>query len=463
MSNQNKWKIAVDRGGTFTDVIGLDPDGVFHCLKLLSSSSDYEDASIEGIRRMIGIGPDDSLSAGIIQGLRFGTTVATNALLERKGCSTALLITKGFADLLEIGFQNRPEIFSLCIKKSPPLYSTVVEVDERVGSRGTVVKGLDEKGLSAQLELLKASGVDSVAVVLMHSWINPIHELRSGDILKEQGFSNIFLSHRTVNLIKMVSRGQSTLVDAYLSTVLAQYLETIKSEAGPVHLEFMQSSGSLTLPEEFNGKNAILSGPAGGVAAVARIADEMKVGGVVGFDMGGTSTDVSRFDGRFEKIYEQVIGDIPLQTEMLNIVTVAAGGGSVLNFDGQKMTAGPESAGASPGPACYGMGGPLTITDANLLTGRIVPWYFPKTFGPRNDSPLDTKIVEERFARLVAEINGSMGTSYGLHDAAAGFLRVANEKMAMAIKEISVSKGFDVREYALVCFGEVRGGSMPAP
>ena len=457
MANPKKWKIAVDRGGTFTDVVGIDPDGIYHSLKLLSVSPQYEDPSIEGVRRMLGLASDEALPKDIIEGIRFGTTVATNALLERKGCNVALLITKGFSDLLEIGFQNRPEIFSLCIKKSPPLYSTVIEVDERIDSQGRVVKGLDEGVLAAQLEELKKAGVDSVAIVLMHSWTNPGHELRAEEILKEHGVSNIFLSHRTVNLIKMVSRGQSTLVDSYLSTVLARYLEGIKKKSGTIPLEFIQSSGTLTPPEELRGKNAILSGPAGGVVAVARIADDKKISGAIGFDMGGTSTDVSRFDGKFEKIYEQVVGGIPLQTEMLNIVTVAAGGGSILRFDGQKMTAGPESAGSNPGPACYGFGGPLTVTDANLLTGRLNPEYFPKTFGRDNNSSLDTEVVHEKFLKLSEEINSSTGTSYSLHDIAAGFLRVANEKMAMAIKEISVSKGFDIRDHSLVCFGGAGG------
>ncbi len=320
-----------------------------------------------------------------------------------------------------------------------------------------MVKGIDEGALAAQVEGLKRSGVDSIAIVLMHSWTNPGHELRVEEILKEHEVSNIFLSHRTINLIKIVSRGQSTLIDAYLSIVLARYLEGIRKRSGTIPVEFMQSSGALTPPEEFRGKNAILSGPAGGVVAVARIADEKKLKGVIGFDMGGTSTDVCRFGGKFEKVYEQVVGGIPLQTEMLNIVTVAAGGGSILRFDGQKMTAGPESAGSDPGPACYGFGGPLTVTDANLLTGRITPEHFPKTFGSDNNSSIDTEVVREKFIKLTDEINGSMGTSYSMHDIAAGFLRVANEKMAMAIKEISVSKGFDVREHALICFGGAGG------
>jgi 5-oxoprolinase (ATP-hydrolysing) len=456
-NNSSKWKFAVDRGGTFTDVIGLDPSGSFRTMKLLSNSSEYEDASIEGIRRVLGLRPDESLPEEDIEGIRFGTTVATNALLERKGGRVALLISKGFSDLLEIGYQDRPDIFSLCIKKTAPLYSTIIEVEERSDSKGSVITGLNTEKLKSDIQGLDREYIDSVAVVLMHSWINPEHELLCEKVLAENGISNIFLSHRAVNLIKIVSRGQSTLVDAYLSTVLAQYVDGINRASGKIKVEFMQSSGLLTPPASFTGKNALLSGPAGGVIAVAEIAEGRGVRGAIGFDMGGTSTDVSRFDGEFQKRHEHVIAGIPLQVEMLDIVTVAAGGGSILSFDGQKMTAGPESAGSYPGPACYGFGGPLTVTDANLLTGRIIPGYFPKTFGPGRKSSLEPEIVNQKFGELTDEINDAMETSYTQQDIAAGFLRVANEKMALAIKEISVSRGFDVRDYALICFGGAGG------
>jgi 5-oxoprolinase (ATP-hydrolysing) len=457
MKSASKWKFAVDRGGTFTDVIGLDTDGMFHSLKLLSRSDDYEDASIEGVHRMLELSPADPLPADRIESIRFGTTVATNALLERKGGKVALLITKGFGDLLEIGYQDRPEIFQLCIKKTAPLYSEVVEVDERVDSNGRTIKAFDQHDLLMKVKDLKKSGVDAVAVVLMHSWTNPEHEMQCERLLSEQGFSNIFLSCKTVNLIKIVSRGQSTLVDSYLSTVLAQYLEGIKKATAGISIEFMQSSGLLTSPETFKGKNAILSGPAGGIIAVARVAEEKGIKGAIGFDMGGTSTDVCRFDGGFQKKYEQVIEGVPLQVEMMDIVTVAAGGGSILGFDGRKMSAGPESAGSYPGPACYGFGGPLTVTDANLITGRLLPDYFPRTFGADRNSSLDPEIVKNRFGVIADEINKSMNTDLSITDTAAGFLRIANEKMAMAIKEISVSRGFDVRDYALVCFGGAGG------
>jgi len=452
-----KWKFAVDRGGTFTDVIGMSPSGEFHTLKLLSRSEACDDASIEGIRRMLGVAAGGPLPADAIEEIRFGTTVATNALLERKGGKTALLITKGFCDLLDIGYQNRPDIFKLCIRKPRPLYEAVIEVDERTDRRGGIVRPLDEARLKADLEVLRRDGTESVAVVLMHSWVNPEHENMCGKLLAESGFSNVFLSHACVNLIKIISRGQSTLLDAYLSTVMAGYVESIRGAAGKIPVAFMQSSGMLAPAGSFSGKNAILSGPAGGVVAVASMAGAMNTGGFIGFDMGGTSTDVSRFDGGFQKKYEQVIAGIPLQIEMLDVITVAAGGGSILGFDGQKMTAGPESAGAIPGPACYGFGGPLTVSDANLLTGRILPEFFPRTFGADGRSGLDRKIVQEKFEILTAEINASSGSSFSVQETANGFLRVANENMAAAIREISVSRGFDIREHTLVCFGGAGG------
>jgi len=452
-----KWRFAIDRGGTFTDIVALDPEGNFHTLKLLSRSPSYRDASIEGIRRMLDLRVHDPLPEDKIAGIRFGTTLATNALLERKGGKVALLTTKGFADLLDIGYQNRPHIFKLCIKKPSPLYSVIVEVDERIDCEGRILKGLDTQALRQDIEELRRKDMDTIAVVLMHSWKNPLHEVFCEKLLNEYGFSSIILSHKTINLVKIVSRGQTTLVDAYLSTAIADYLGEIEKTTGDIPIEFMQSNGSLSAPSVFSGKDAILSGPAGGVNAVARIAEDIKVKGIIGLDMGGTSTDVSRFESEFEKVYERTIDGITLQTEMLNIVTVAAGGGSILNFDGRKMTVGPESAGSYPGPVSYGFGGPLTVTDANLLTGRLIPGSFPKTFGPERNASLDAAAAKEKFSVLTNEINAALGVSLGRLEVAEGFLRIANEKMARAIKEISVSKGFDVREYALLCFGGAGG------
>ncbi|UCH80273.1 MAG: hydantoinase B/oxoprolinase family protein [Nitrospiraceae bacterium] len=452
-----KWKFAVDRGGTFTDVVGVDPAGRFHSLKLLSHSSAYKEASIEGIRRILALPPGHPLPEDQIEWIRFGTTIATNALLERKGGKVALIITKGFADLLEIGYQSRPDIFSLCIKKPSLLYSIVYEVEERMDHRGNIVEPIHTDQLSDIMNRLKNADVQAVAVVLLHSWTNPDHELCLERALTKNGFDNIYLSHKSVNLIKVVSRGLSTLVDAYLSTVLMEYMCSIRDQTRNIPVEFMQSSGILTRPAHFSGKSAILSGPAGGVVAVGAMAKERGISGLIGIDMGGTSTDVCRYEGRLEKIFEKTVSDIPIQTEMLDIVTVAAGGGSILKFNGQRMIAGPESAGADPGPACYGLGGPLSVTDANLVTGRIIPTYFPERFGADRISPLDLKAAEKGFSALRDRINFSMGTSYSSRDVAMGFLRVSNEKMAMAIKEISVSRGFDVRNYGLVCFGGAGG------
>ncbi len=459
--SSKKWRFAVDRGGTFTDVVALAPDGGYHTLKLLSSSPEYKDPSIEGVRRVLGLPAGALLPAGEIEAIRLGTTVATNALLERKGGPSALVITRGFGDLLEIGSQARPDIFSLDIEKPEPLYSEVIEVTERIGPDGEVVEAFDRERLTAELSALKGKGIESVAVVLMHSWKNPAHELLSEILLKEAGFPDIHLSHRCVNLIKMVTRGRSTMVDAYLSTVLGSYVENIRSEACGIPIEFIESSGGLSDPDGFHGKNAILSGPAGGVIAVGSITEEARLKGSVGFDMGGTSTDVSRYDGGpgggMEKVYEGVVAGLELQLDALSIVTVASGGGSILTFDGERMKVGPESAGARPGPAAYGIGGPLTITDANLLTGRLVPEFFPLTFGPDGDKGLYSGDAARLLDSITGEINTSLGTKFTAPDAALGFIDIANEKMALAIREVSVSKGYDVRDYALLTFGGAGG------
>lgn len=456
-SKHNKWKFAVDTGGTFTDIIGLDPDNRFHTLKILSNSPDYEDACIEGIRRLLKTTPNEPLPEESIEAIRLGTTVATNALLERKGSFGALFVTEGFSDLLEIGYQTRPDIFNLCIKKPLPLYSAIFEVDERINSSGTVIKNLYRQRLLHDIKIASEKNITEVAVVLMHAWKNPEHELLCKDLFMQQGISTIVLSHETINAIKIVSRGQSTVIDAYLSPVIARYLERIRKWTGTIPLEFIQSSGRLVMTDALKGKSSLFSGPAGGVVAIGQLSESMGMGGTIGFDMGGTSTDVSRYDEDFERVYEQVIDGIELQTEMLNIITVASGGGSILTFDGQKMLVGPKSAGAYPGPACYGFGGPLTITDANLFTGRIIPEYFPKTFGQGRNSSLDRDLVTKRFHDLSDEITKSVQSSHTPEDIALGFLKIANEKMARAIKEISVSKGFDVRDYALVCFGGAGG------
>ena len=453
-TDNNKWSFAVDRGGTFTDVIGVDPDGRFHTHKLLSSSPDYNDASIEGIRRVLGTsGP---LPADRIAAIRFGTTVATNALLERKGRKAALFITAGFRDLLEIGHQARPDLFALSVQKNPPLYDDVFEVTERVDADGHLLIPLDEHRLMAMAQAARAKGYTSAAVVLLHSWKNSAHEKRCETILRQAGLSDVYLSHETMNLIKIVSRGQTCLVDAYLGPVLGDYLAGIGNETQGIAIEFMDSAGSLAPPEAFSGKDALLSGPAGGAQAVAELAERLGLDGAVGFDMGGTSTDVTRFDGSFEKRYNHEMAGVSLQKEMIAIHTVAAGGGSILTYGSGRLQVGPESAGAFPGPACYGFGGPLTVTDANVMTGRVCADFFPKTFGKDRNSPLNPRIVEEQFQCLAESINNET-TEHSLQELAAGFLRIADEKMALAIREISVSKGYDLRNYALVCFGGAGG------
>ena len=448
----NKWSFAVDRGGTFTDVIGVDPDGRFHTRKLLSSSPEYDDASIEGIRRILS--NNGPLPADRIAAIRFGTTVATNALLERKGRKAALFITAGFRDLLEIGHQARPDLFALSVRKNPPLYDDVYEVIERIDADGHPLTPLDEHQLKAMARAARARGYASAAVVLMHSWKNSAHEKRCGEILRQAGLTDIYLSHETMNLIKIVSRGQTSLVDAYLGPVLGDYLAGIRNETAGITIQFMDSAGSLAPPEAFTGKDALLSGPAGGARAVSQLASQLGLDGAIGFDMGGTSTDVTRFDGGFEKRYDHEMAGVSLQKEMIAIHTVAAGGGSILTYDSGRLQVGPASAGAFPGPACYGFGGPLTVTDANLMSGRICADYFPETFGEDRNSPLNPRLVEEKFRRLAEEIDTN---ATDLRQLAAGFLRIADEKMALAIREISVSKGYDLRHYALVCFGGAGG------
>ncbi len=452
-----KWKFAVDQGGTFTDIIGVDPDGSYHTLKLLSRSPEYGDPSIEGIRRILGTSPGEPLPEDKIEAIRFGTTVATNAFLERKGSRVALFITAGLGDILDIGYQTRPDLFSLCIRKPEPLYAAVFEMDERINGKGDVVTPLDEKNIITHIDRLGTMDIDAVAVVSMHAWKNPVHEILCGRLLEARGFNPVFLSHRTLSLIKIVTRGQSTVIDAYLSVPIALYTESIQRCTGNIRIEFMESSGRLTGAGRFRGKAALLSGPAGGVVAVAGIAGRRGIGEAIGFDMGGTSTDVSRFDGEFLLRPDQVLGGLEFRTEMLGINTVASGGGSILWFDGQKMRVGPESAGADPGPACYGFGGPLTITDANVMTGRVAGEFFPKTFGRDRKSPVDIAAVRQGFQKLTDRINTDLGRSDTPVGTALGFLQIADEKMAMAIREVSVSKGYDVTKHVLVCFGGAGG------
>ena len=447
------WFFAIDRGGTFTDIIGVDPEGKTHSLKLLSLSKEYTDPAIEGIRRMMGIPAESPIPEDKVSRIRMGTTVATNALLERKGTPTALFITKGFSDLLEIGNQARPDLFALAVKKPEQLYSNVREVDERLDHEGSVVRPLDESVLRKDLEEVMNSGITSLAIVLMHSWKNGIHESRVAEIALDFGFDQISVSHKIMPLIKIVGRGQTTAVDAYLSPILFEYIQSVEKETGSIPLDFMQSSGGMTDAHNFRGKDAIMSGPAGGVIGAAAVAELNGIGEAIGFDMGGTSTDVSRYGGEFEKVVEMETAGIAFQTPSLKINTVAAGGGSILWFDGQKMRVGPESAGADPGPVCYGKSGQLALTDANLFLGRLVPEFFPKAFGKTYDQPLNEVETRKKIKKITEQINVSLDRNLSPEDVARGFIRIANETMASAIKEISVARGFDARTHALVCFG----------
>ena len=451
------WDFWIDRGGTFTDVIGRDPRGRLHPIKLLSESPAYADAAVEAIRRLLGLASGEPIPAGAMRAVKMGTTVATNALLERRGDRTLLVTTRGFRDALEIGYQARPRIFARNIIKPEQLYSGVVEIDERVRADGAVEVAPDPDRVRAALADARAQGYDAVAIVFMHAYRYPAHERMAAEIARELGFAQVSESHVASALIKLVSRGDTTVVDAYLSPILARYVSRVSRdldlERTGARVMFMMSSGGLTSAGLFAGKDAILSGPAGGVVAMARTGISAGFKRIIGFDMGGTSTDVAHFDGEFERAFETEVAGVRMRAPMMKIHTVAAGGGSILSFDGARFRVGPASAGADPGPAAYRRGGPLTVTDANLMTGKLIPDLFPKVFGPRSDEPLDAKIVRERFAALAREI----GDGREPEAVADGFLAIAVAKMAEAIKTISVARGYDVTRYALNCFGGAGG------
>jgi 5-oxoprolinase (ATP-hydrolysing) len=451
-----RWEFWIDRGGTFTDVVARRPDGTLVVQKLLSENpGQYADPAVAGIRRLLAVPPGAPVPAEQIDVVRLGTTVATNALLERKGEPTVLLITAGFADALRVAYQDRPRIFERRIVRPETLYSRVIEVAERVGADGAVVLPLDEGAVERDLRFAYDCGFRSVAVVCMHGYRYPEHERRIGGIAREIGFTQVSESHATSPLMKLVSRGDTTLVDAYLSPVIARYVDLVASELRGVRIQFMQSNGGLADAHLFRGKDAILSGPAGGIVGMATAAQAAGFARVIGFDMGGTSTDVSHFAGELERQYETQVAGVRMRAPMLAIHTVAAGGGSVLHFDGSRYRVGPDSAGADPGPAAYRRGGPLTVTDANIMLGRIQPGYFPHVFGPDGDQPLDAAAGE--FAALAAEIGEATGTRPWPEQVAAGFLEIAVANMANAIKKISVQRGYDVTEYVLAAFGGAGG------
>jgi len=454
------WHFWIDRGGTFTDIVARDPSGALHSLKLLSTNpTQYADAAVEGIRRVLADRPEADRRVAAV---RMGTTVATNALLERRGEPTALVITAGLRDALEIGTQQRPDIFALDIRLPIMLYDAVIEARERVSAAGDVIEPLDEAALAADLDALRASGIDSVAIAFLHGYRFPDHERRAGEIARRTGFAQVSLSHETIPLQKLVPRGHTTLVDAYLSPVLARYVASMQAGlyellGSDVPLLFMQSHGGLARAEFFRGKDSILSGPAGGVVGMVATSRAAGFERVLGFDMGGTSTDVSLFAGELERTQDEEVAGVRVAAPMLRIHTVAAGGGSIVAFRGGRLTVGPDSAGAWPGPACYRNGGPLTITDANVLLGRIQPDFFPHTFGPGADEPIDVAAAATAFAALAAEIERATGAAQTAEGIAEGAIRIAVERMANAIRHISIERGHDVSEFALASFGGAGG------
>ena len=453
-----RWEFWVDRGGTFTDIVARRPDGQLVAHKLLSDNPRmYRDAAVAGIRELLGLGPADKVPADQISQVRLGTTVATNALLERKGEPTVLVITSGFADALRIAYQNRPRIFDRRILLPEVLYDRVIEADERITAHGEVLQPLDEDAISQRLKKAYDDGFRSAAVVCLHGYRYPEHEQRIGALAWAAGFTQVSQSHRTSPLMKLVSRGDTTVVDAYLSPILRRYVTEVAGELEHVKLLFMQSNGGLTDAASFRGKDSILSGPAGGIVGMVRTANNAGFEKVIGFDMGGTSTDVSHFAGRFEREYETQVAGVRLRAPMLSINTVAAGGGSVLHFDGSRYRVGPDSAGAEPGPACYRNGGPLTLTDANVLLGRIQAAHFPHVFGPRGDQPLDEQASKASFEDLSEQITRATGDQRGPEQVAAGFIEIAVANMANAIKKISVQRGYDVTGYVLNVFGGAGG------
>ncbi|MFJ8347128.1 hydantoinase B/oxoprolinase family protein [Streptomyces sp. NPDC094153] len=449
------WQFWVDRGGTFTDIVARRPDGRLVTHKLLSDNpARYADAAVAGIRELLD-GSDNT--ARSIEAVRMGTTVATNALLERTGERTLLVVTRGFRDALRIAYQNRPHIFARRIELPELLYERVVEVDERIAADGTVLRAPDLDALDGPLRQAYDDGIRAVAVACLHSHLHPAHERAVGELAARIGFPQISLSSEVSPLMKLVPRGDTAVVDAYLSPGLRRYVEHVSTELDGVRLMFMQSNGGLAEAGQFRGKDAVLSGPAGGIVGMARMSRLAGFDRVIGFDMGGTSTDVSHYAGAYERVLTTQIAGVRLRAPMLDIHTVAAGGGSVLHFDGSRYRVGPDSAGADPGPACYRGGGPLTVTDANVMLGRIQPAHFPEVFGPGGDQPLDDALVRERFTTLAREIHERTGDDRTPEQVAEGYLRIAVANIANAVKRISVQKGHDVTRYALTTFGGAGG------
>jgi 5-oxoprolinase (ATP-hydrolysing) len=447
-----RWQFWIDRGGTFTDIVGKRPDGTLITHKLLSENPEqYRDAAVAGIRHLLGLQAGEPVTPALVECVKMGTTVATNALLERKGEPTLLVTTRGFRDALRIAYQNRPRLFDRRIVLPELLYSEVIEAQERLSAQGDVLQPLDEVALRADLQAAHARGLRSVAVVFVHGYRFTAHEGAAARIARELGFTQVSTSHETSPMMKFVSRGDTTVVDAYLSPILRRYVEQVAGDMPGVKLFFMQSSGGLTDAHAFQGKDAILSGPAGGIVGMARTAGLAGHDKVIGFDMGGTSTDVSHYAGQFEREFETQVAGVRMRAPMMSIHTVAAGGGSLLSFDGARFRVGPESAGANPGPVSYRRGGPLAVTDANVMLGKIQPRHFPKVFGPKADEALSAEAVQAKFNELASQ------TGRDAADVAEGFINIAVQQMANAIKKISVARGYDVTRYTLQCFGGAGG------
>lgn len=459
----HEWQFWIDRGGTFTDIVASSSDGSVLTEKLLSENpTNYSDAAVEGIRRILGLDSAAPIPTEHISAVKMGTTVATNALLEREGEPTLLVITNGFADALRIGYQTRPKLFDINIQLPEMMYQEVLEVNERMGAGGELIQPLDHSQVKQSLQQAYDRGLRSVAILLMHGYRYPQHEQRVADIAREIGFTQISISSKVSPLIKLVSRGDTTVVDAYLSPILRRYIDSVAAQLEGIEemeagLMFMQSNGGLADADYFQGKDAILSGPAGGVVGMIETASAAGFSKLIGFDMGGTSTDVSHFAGEYERVFETEVAGVRMRAPMMQIHTVAAGGGSTLQFDGARFRVGPDSAGADPGPACYRNGGPLTVTDCNLMLGKLQPDYFPTIFGPDSNQKLDVGIVHKQFADLAQKIERATGSSRTPQQVAAGFLAIAVENMANAIKRISIQRGYDVSEYTLCCFGGAGG------
>ncbi|MEM7407985.1 MAG: hydantoinase B/oxoprolinase family protein [Pseudomonadota bacterium] len=457
MAHRAGWQFWIDRGGTFTDIVARAPDGQIRTHKLLSENPErYPDAAIQGIRDLLGVDRDTALAG--IEAVKMGTTVATNALLERKGDRTALLITSGFADALRIGYQNRPHLFTRQIVLPELLYERVYEIDERVNADGDVLQTLSESQVEHALTDAYEAGIRAVAIVLMHGYQHTAHERRIAEMARAAGFTQVSVSHEVSPLMKIVSRGDTTVVDAYLSPILRRYVEQVASALGEdTRLMFMQSTGGLTDARLFQGKDSILSGPAGGIVGAVQTSRQAGFDRIIGFDMGGTSTDVSHYAGEYERAFNTLVAGVRMRVPIMRIHTVAAGGGSILHFDGERFRVGPDSAGANPGPACYRRGGPLTVTDCNVMLGRLHPEHFPSVFGPGADQPLDVDAVTGAFAGLADEVRERSHRQLSAEQVAEGFLNIAVQNMANAIKKISVERGYDVTRYTLTCFGGAGG------